>query len=268
MSEDPEQEYFSDGITEEIITALSKTPNMFVIARTSSFKYKGKEVDVRRVGRELGVRYVLEGSVRKSEDKVRITAQLVEAKTGNHLWAERYERDLKDIFAIQDEVTLKVITSLHVKLSEGEIAGYVSKRIKRLDVYTKLWKLRWLWNNPSKENFARYGQLAQEIIDIAPESYVGYVNLGWYYWLLAFRGVSPRENNKKALELAQKCLSLDEPNASTYCLLSSVYLRLKQYWTIFYTYFTTCTFIYIYRSCFLINSDFKITYITINIFNL
>ena len=91
MSGDPEQEYFSDGITEEIITALSKMPNLFVIARTSSFKYKGKEVDVRTVGRELGVRYVLEGSVRKAEDKVRITAQLIDAKTGNHLWAERYD---------------------------------------------------------------------------------------------------------------------------------------------------------------------------------
>jgi adenylate cyclase len=122
MSGDPEQEYFSDGITEDIISALSVTPKMFVIARTSSFKYKGKEVDVRTVGRELGVRYVLEGSVRKSEDQLRITAQLVDAQTGQHVWAERYDRDLKDVFAIQDDITMKIITALEVKLTQGEKA--------------------------------------------------------------------------------------------------------------------------------------------------
>jgi adenylate cyclase len=127
MSGDPEQEYLSDGISEEIITALSKTPKMFVIARTSSFKYKGKEVDVRTVGRELGVRYVLEGSVRKSEHHLRITAQLVDAKTGNPVWTERYDRDLKDIFAIYDEITMKVITALEVELTEGETARLTAK---------------------------------------------------------------------------------------------------------------------------------------------
>jgi adenylate cyclase len=105
ISGDPEQEYFSDGITEEIITALSKIPKMFVIARNSTFTYKGKPVRVQQVGEELGVQYVLEGSVRKAGNRVRITAQLVEAVTGHHLWAERYERDLKDIFALQDEIT-------------------------------------------------------------------------------------------------------------------------------------------------------------------
>ncbi|MGD9031442.1 MAG: tetratricopeptide repeat protein, partial [Desulfobacteraceae bacterium] len=124
MSGDPEQEYFSDGVSEEIITALSKTPKMFVIARTSSFKYKGKEVDVRTVGRELGVRYILEGSVRRSKNQLRITAQLVDAKTGNHLWAERYDRELKDVFAIQDEITLKVLAAIHIKLEDKEEARY------------------------------------------------------------------------------------------------------------------------------------------------
>jgi adenylate cyclase len=108
ISGDPEQEYFSDGITEEIITALSKIPKMLVIARNSTFTYKGKPVKVQQVGDELGVRYVLEGSVRKAGNRVRITAQLVDADTGHHLWAERYERDLKDIFALQDEITYKI----------------------------------------------------------------------------------------------------------------------------------------------------------------
>ncbi len=105
ISGDPEQEYFSDGITEEIITALSKVPKMFVIARNSTFTYKGKPVKVQQVSKELGVKYVLEGSVRKAGNRVRITAQLVDAITGHHLWAERYDRDLEDIFALQDEIT-------------------------------------------------------------------------------------------------------------------------------------------------------------------
>jgi len=135
MSGDPKQEYFSDGITEEIITALSKTPKLFIIARTSSFKYRGKEVDVRTVGRELGVRYVLEGSVRKAGDKVRITAQLIDAKTNNHLWAERYERDLMDIFAIQDDITKNIITAIQVKLTHGEQATLSAEGTKNLDAY-------------------------------------------------------------------------------------------------------------------------------------
>ena len=120
MSEDPKQEFLCDGMTEEIITALSKVPRLFVIARNSTFTYKGKPVKVKQVSEELGVRYVLEGSVQRSGDRVRITAQLIDALTGNHLWAERYDRDLKDIFALQDEITIKILTAVQVKLTEGE----------------------------------------------------------------------------------------------------------------------------------------------------
>ena len=112
LSGDPKQEYFSDGITEEIITGLSKIPQLFVIARNSSFAFKGKAVSVQEVGRKLGVRYVLEGSVRKEEDRVRITAQLIDAQTGGHVWSDRYDRDLKDMFALQDEVTLAVMRGI------------------------------------------------------------------------------------------------------------------------------------------------------------
>src|SRR5213083_826669 len=105
ISGDPEQEYFADGIVEDMITALSRMRWLFVIARNSSFTYKGRAVDVKQVGRELGVRYVLEGSLRKSANRIRVTAQLIEAGTGNHVWAERYDRDLADIFAVQDEIT-------------------------------------------------------------------------------------------------------------------------------------------------------------------
>ena len=138
MSDDPKQEYFSDGITEEIITALSKTPKMLVIARNSTFSYKGKAVKVNQVAEELGVRYVLEGSVRKAGDRVRVTAQLIDAITGHHLWAERYDRDLKDIFVLQDEITKGIITALQVKLTVGEGARLLAKGTKNIEAYLKL----------------------------------------------------------------------------------------------------------------------------------
>ena len=122
MSGDPEQEYFSDGITEDIITDLSKVAGLLVIARNSSFAYKGKNVDIRTVGRELGVRSVLEGSIRRAGNRVRITAQLIDAADGGHLWAERYDRDLTDIFAVQDEVTLQIVSALKITLSPAEKA--------------------------------------------------------------------------------------------------------------------------------------------------
>ena len=120
MSGDPEQEYFSDGITEDIITELSRFRSLFVIARNSSFQYRDKAVDVRRVARELGVQYVVEGSVRKLGERLRFTAQLIDASTGNHLWAERYDRDLKDIFAVQDDVTRSIVGALTVGLEDRD----------------------------------------------------------------------------------------------------------------------------------------------------
>ena len=120
MSSDPEQGYFSDGITEDIITTLSKVPDLFVIARNSAFTYKGTAIDVKQVAQDLGVRYVVEGSVRKAGQRVRVTAQLIDALTGHHLWADRYDRDLSDIFALQDEITREIVTAVDVELTEGD----------------------------------------------------------------------------------------------------------------------------------------------------
>jgi adenylate cyclase len=125
MSDDPRQEYFSDGITEEIITSLSKTNQLFIIARNSTFTYKNKPVKVKQVAEELGVRYILEGSVRKSENRVRVTAQLIDATMGHHLWAERYDRDLKDIFDLQDEITMKNSDRTTNKPYRGRASPYV-----------------------------------------------------------------------------------------------------------------------------------------------
>ncbi len=120
MSGDREQEYFADGISEDIITSLSKLSGLLVIARNSSFTYKGKAINIQQVAKELGVRYILEGSVRKSGDRVRITAQLIDRETGGHLWAERFDRDLTDIFAVQDEVTQEIVSAMSVKLTNDE----------------------------------------------------------------------------------------------------------------------------------------------------
>ena len=145
MSEDPKQEFLCDGMTEGIITALSRVPRLFVIARTSTSTYKGKPVKVKQVSEELGVRYVLEGSVQRSGDRVRITAQLIDALTGNHLWAKRYDRDLKDIFALQDEITINILTNVRVKLTDGGDASRAEKFAEKyyrgkqgLDCYLKL----------------------------------------------------------------------------------------------------------------------------------
>ena len=131
MSEDPKQEFLCDGMTDEIITALSKVPRLFVISRQSTFFYKGKPVKIKQVSEELGVQYVLEGGVQRSGDRVRITVQLIDALTGRHLWAERYERDLKDLFALEDEIIMKILTGIRVKLTEGEISSAYLEILQR-----------------------------------------------------------------------------------------------------------------------------------------
>jgi adenylate cyclase len=231
MSGDPEQEYFSDGISEEIITALSKTPKMFVIARTSSFKYKGKEVDVRTVGRELGVRYVLEGSVRSSEERLRITAQLVDAKTGNHLWAERYDRDMKDIFALQDEITMKILTALRVKLTDGEQARIREKSTDNLNAYLKVSKARECLLRGNRDDNVMARQLAQETIALDPDCPGGYTILAATHLMDILYGAtkSPHESIEKASEVVQKALAIDDSFFYAHNIVGRIYLMKRQH---------------------------------------
>jgi adenylate cyclase len=231
MSRDPEQEYFSDGITEEIITALSKTPKLFVIARNSSFTYKGKPVWIPTVGKELGVRYVLEGSVRKAGDKVRVTAQLVDAKTANHLWADRWDRELKDVFAVQDEITLKIITALGVELTSGESARMWAKGTENLGAYLKVLQGREYEDRMTKEDNAKARKMFEEAIALDPEYPVPYSYLGWTHWHDVFLGLSksPRESMKRAVAAAQKCIALDDYFPPAHGLLSAVYLMQRQH---------------------------------------
>jgi len=138
MSDDKEQEYFADGLAEEIINALSKVDQIFVIARNSTFYYKGKPVRVQQVAEDLGVRYVLEGSVRKSGETVRVTAQLVDALNGRHIFSESYDRDFKDILSVQDEITMNILSALQVAITKGEFARSLAKGTKNLKAYLKV----------------------------------------------------------------------------------------------------------------------------------
>ena len=170
MSDDREQEYFADGISEEIITGLSRLHWLFVIARNSSFTYKGKAADIKRVARELGVRYVLEGSVRKGGNRVRITAQLIDAATGNHIWADRYDGELADVFALQDEITKKVVAAIEPKLLEAEALRSQTRSPEDLDAWEMVIHANSLfWRLTDAE-----GTAAIDILNRAVERYPGY----------------------------------------------------------------------------------------------
>jgi adenylate cyclase len=231
MSEDPKQEYLSDGITEEIITALSKIPQVFVIGRTSTFNYKGKSVRVKHVSEELGVRYVLEGSVRKKAEKIRISAQLIDATRGHPLWAERYDRDLKDIFALQDEITLRIVSALQVKLTVGEQARMTAKDTNNLEAYLKLMQVREAAGRITKEGNVLARKLAEEAISLDPSYAKAYLSLSATHLMDLFYGTteSPEKSLRRAQECVQKAISLDDSSAEAHAYLGRIYLTKRQY---------------------------------------
>ena len=231
MSEDPKQAYFSDGLSEDIITALSKVGNLFVIARESSFSYKGKPVKVKQVAEELGVRYVLEGSVRQAGDKARITAQLIDAIQGHHLWAERYDRELKDIFPVQDQITKEIITALQVQLKEGEEARTQARGTESLDAYLKFLEGRTFSYRNTKEDNARAQELVKQAIALDPNYAAAYAELSREIMLDVWLGASksPQESLMKAVELAKRALELDKSMASAHGLLGQYFTMLRQH---------------------------------------
>jgi adenylate cyclase len=231
LSGDPGQEYFSDGLTEEIITALSSVPKLFVIARNSTFTYKGKPVNVQQVAEELGVRYVLEGSVRKAGDRIRITAQLIDVLNGRHLWAKSYDRNLSDIFAVQDEITKNIITAMQVKLTAGEEVKGATKGTKNLEAYLKCLQAKELVDRINPESNALAKQLAKEAIALDPQYAWAYNVLGRTNTLDVWLGTtkSPQQSLAKAMELFQKAIALDNTFAEPYSRLGFLYSMTRQY---------------------------------------
>ncbi|MCH9047317.1 MAG: hypothetical protein IIA40_14595, partial [SAR324 cluster bacterium] len=221
LSGDPNQEYLSDGITESIITRLAKIPGLFVIARNSSFTYKGKPVKVQQVGRELGVRYVLEGSVQKAGEHLRINAQLIETPTGEHLWAEKYDRDLKDIFAVQDEISVKVANELNVKLVRGEWARSDVQATANLAAYDLFLRAQNLALRYEKEGNVRATRLLQQAIELDADYARAMGLLGWQYLLAARYGwVKDRAQSiRQAEEWADRALAI-RPDTHALTLLS------------------------------------------------
>jgi adenylate cyclase len=223
MSGDPEQEYFADGMVEEIITALSHFKWLFVIARNSSFVFKGKAVDIKEVGRMLGVRYVLEGSVRKAAGKIRITGQLIDAVTGAHIWADRFERDLTDVFALQDEVTVAVVSAIQPKLLQTEIAMATRRRPENLtayDLYLRALSLRYL---ATREGNAEVIRLAHRALELDPRfgvvaAMAGNCHMQNVIW---DRAPDPQFERQEAVRLSRLALSVDDGDPETLAWASS-----------------------------------------------
>ncbi len=190
MSGDPEQEYFSDGLTEDVTNELARLPYLFVIARHSAFMYKGKQVNVEDVGRELGVRYVLEGSVRKVGDRVRVTAQLIDATTGGHLWSRRYDRELSDIFAIQSDISGEILAAMRVEIGTAEAQRLARKPRQSFTASDALWRGLYYLNRGSREDVEESRTLFERAIELAPERGAAYAFLGFTYLQESMQGWS------------------------------------------------------------------------------
>jgi adenylate cyclase len=215
MSGDPEQEFVSDGIAEDVITALSHYPSLFVIARNSTFTYKGQAVDVKQVGRELGVRYVLEGSVRKAGNRIRVTAQLIEAETGNHVWANRYDRDLVDIFAVQDEITHALTTALTPAIADAELRRAIRKPPENLDAWAAYQRGLWHLSKANSEDDTIAQNFFRQAIDLDPTFGPGYSALALAQLQAAavYQKLSLAEAQSSAELLARRAVSLDGADA-------------------------------------------------------
>jgi TolB-like protein/Flp pilus assembly protein TadD len=232
MSSDPEQEFFSDGLTEEIITTLSQNPHLFVIARSSTFTYKGKSIRINKVAEELGVRYVLEGSVRRAGEQIRINAQLIDATTGHHLWAEKYDGNIKDVFALQDRITEKIITALAVKLKAGEkevAAPKGADNVEAYDAFLRGW-VHYLRFTP--EDSAKAVASLRKAIELDPNYNRAYAALAAVYYdaaafptLLKGLGVSWHEARARSLQYLQKA----PKDPITHSVKSQIYLWRRQH---------------------------------------
>jgi adenylate cyclase len=231
MSGDPEQEYLIDGLTENVITGLSGNPKLFVISRSSTFTYKDKPVNVQQVASELGVQYVVEGSVQKAKDRVRITVQLIDATTGHHLWAKKYDRELSNIFALQDEVTIRIMGALEVRLTEGEQARLRSRGVGDLEAFVKKAKALEHWRHMTRENNALARKEAEEAIAMVPENSSLYSLLAGTHLLDLWLGSTKSDliSFAQATSCVKKAIALDKNNSDAYLVLGQLHLMKREH---------------------------------------
>jgi TolB-like protein len=224
LSGDPDQEYFADGIAEDLITELSRLRWLQVTARISSFTYKGQAIDMRQVGRELGVRYVVEGSVRRGGERVRITAQLIDTATGNHLWAERYDRDLADIFALQDEITETLVAALQVEVGEFERERARRKPAESLDAWEAYQRGMWHLCQFDAENLPEARRLLRRAIDLDPGFVQPHAAMGFSHFieLTNFPSETPLIKLEEALRFASQAVALDDKDALAHFILGRI----------------------------------------------
>lgn len=231
LSGEPEQQYFSDGITEDIITELSRFRTLFVIARNSSFRYRGGDLDVIRIGRELGVRYLAEGSVRRIGDRVRISAQLIDAATGRHLWAEHYDRDAADILAVQDDIIKAVATTLGYRVEAAGRERALRLGPDALSAYDHVLRSEALLLRFAKDDNAEARQLAEKAVELDPRSALAHAQLGWTHCMDYHAGWA--EDRVRSLDaasaLAQRAVLLNEADCRARWLLGNVHIYRREY---------------------------------------
>jgi TolB-like protein/class 3 adenylate cyclase/Flp pilus assembly protein TadD len=222
MSGDSEQEYFSDGITEDVITNLSRNHSFFVISRSTSFTYKGPAIDVAKVARELGVRYVLEGSVRRAGNRVRITAQLIDAATGHHLWADRYDRDLADVFAVQDEIARSITGAIAPGIISAEIQQAQRKDPSQLDAWDRIMRAHWHIRRFTEADIAEARRLLAEAIALDPTNSVAFSDLAFarHFGAVFGWGDGPAESHARLGEAARKAVAADDGDAMAHTALA------------------------------------------------
>ncbi len=223
MSGDREQEYFSDGITDDLITDLSRLPGLFVIARESTFTYKGKAAKLQDVGKELGVKYVLEGSVRRAAGQVRITVQLADATTGAELWAERYDRPLRDVFALQDEIVRRIVTTLNLELALSQKGILIPRTTENLEAYDDLLRGAEYFASVTKDGNARARPLFEKAIELDPKYAAAYAFLGENYYVGFELAFNPDPNGiERALKMEQQAIALDDSLSMAHSVMADI----------------------------------------------
>ena len=231
MSRDAEQEYFSDGITEDIITALSRVRWFFVISRQSTFAYRGNAVDVRAVAKELGVRYVLEGSVRRAGSRVRVTAQLIDGNTGKHVWANRYDREFDDVFAVQDELTETIVGALEPELGKAERERAKTKRPENLDAWDLCQRGSWHLYRYTRGDLEKARELFSEATELDPSLGAAFSGIAeaCYFSLVYGHSDSPESDRDEALSAARTAVELDGEDAAAHCTLGRIHYARREH---------------------------------------